>query len=265
MICYRENGEWIYKNAKGETIPEDAYDISSLDGYYTMEDNDKITVYNAFGEALFICDSEKDFVPTWYENGCFICINESTDKIAVFDEEGTMISSEMPVVGGSRSAEIKGDYIVVKANGVTNVYDYEGNLVKKTDGIFHYNEENPQYYAITDSDDNMTILDTEGNILFEIEADDTYDTIDCLAYKEIDDEEYYFCVKDKDFTIKGDENIDDTYYVGIEHEDDSWEIVDTISGKIVLEGEGDVDYAINGENVYICIETEDGVYDFYKI
>lgn len=264
VINYRENGEWIYKNSKGEILPENAYDIGKLEGHYTMEENDVVTVYDAFGKALFTCNEETDYVPTWYDSGYFICMNNSTKKIALFDESGTMISAEIPYDSTTGvSAEIEGDYLIVDCSG-KQLYDLKGNYITDIDGTFWYNKENPGYYTITTSDDDMVILDTEGNILFQVKADDTYDVTGDLAYKEINDEEYFFCLKDKDFTLKG-EDVYGTNYIEVEHEDDSWEIVDSVTGKTILEGKGDFDCAINGKDVYFCVETEDDVYDFYKV
>ena len=146
------------------------------------------------------------------------------------------------------------------------IYDFKGNLVLEMNGSFYYNESNPEYYIVRNDDCDMVIFDKDGKILFSVEADSSIDAYGCLAYKEINDETYYFSATDKDFTLKGEE-IDKTYMVMVENEDGTVDIVDTVTGKTVVEGYEDYDVAIIGIDIYIIGQKDsDGgyAYDIYK-
>lgn len=266
VIKYRDGQEWITMNTKGEMIPENVWRISDLEGNYIIEDDGKGTLYNAFGEKLFDYNTETGYEPYWFNGGFFICINNSTNKIALLDESGKIVSAEIPC-SGRATAEIKGDFIVIDDEGdLDKIYDFKGNLISEIDGVFYYNKINPEYYIVTNSEDDMVIFDEEGKILLSVESDSSIDVSGCLAYKEINDEEYYFSVKDKDFTIKG-RDLYDTYMVTVENEDGTVDIVDTVTGKTIVEGYEDYDVAIIGIDIYIIGQKDsDGgyAYDIYK-
>ena len=265
-IEYIEDGKRIYMNTKGEMIPEEADGVRRLEGNYTIEEGDNGTLYNAFGEKMFDYNTKTGYVPFSYESGYFVSSNDSNNKIALLDEKGKKVSAEI-ACSGSATADIKGEFIVIDDDGALDkIYDFKGNLVLEMNGSFYYNESNPEYYIVRNDDCDMVIFDKDGKILFSVEADSSIDAYGCLAYKEINDETYYFSATDKDFTLKGEE-IDKTYMVMVENEDGTVDIVDTVTGKTVVEGYEDYDVAIIGIDIYIIGQKDsDGgyAYDIYK-
>lgn len=254
-----------YINSKGEKLPEEAEEIESFDGCYLIEEDENGTIYDAFGNALFTYSRTSGYIPEKKENGYIICKDSDNGTLALFDETGTMASAEIPVSENYWMTDIEGNLIIVynSSDALDGIYDFEGNLIKECD--FFSIKNNKEYYFIETDDEGVIIIGKDGEVLFEASAEEAEEIncYDSIAYKDVEDENYYFCVKDKDFTVKGD-SIGKSQYVAVENKDESVDMVDTITGKTVLEGYKSYVSAVNGDDVYILAKGENK-YDLYKI
>ncbi len=268
MIEYiNDSKERIYVNASGVKLPDDAHSIG--EGYYYLTNSNYTngTLYDPDGKELFSFDYS-EFIPyRFIGNGVIAAQKElnGTYQNAFMDMNGNIISKYFD----DNNIEVCGDLVLSKGK----VYDLKGDLV--LDGNYQniYLDDFTQKAWLLESDnDKFTLITEDGTVLLEAVESNTlavgqigsfyfYKSNNVQSSNEVD---MHYSFKDKDYTIEG--NILDSWMVIKLNSDNSCDLIDTISGEILLTGYSHYYcQVIDGKCAYICAETNDGCYDIYKI
>ena len=248
------NNNSIKINEKGEPLPEGAKLFE--DGSYSIEG--KIgDVYNAKGELMFSYDLT-GFIPSRVECGYYVA-NKYVDgvtKQVVMDNKGKVVSKEFD------------DYITIYGEIVKcgdAVFNLEGKCVLEgtyesvyTDDMFGQN-------WILRNDDYYTMIDKNGDVFFNGPDDDDHTvwTDDFLASKKVDDEYYYYSYKDQDYTIKGYHFA--PWIVKTPNANMLYDLVDTMTGKKLLEGYSDYANISRKSLAYYVYAKYNGGADVYLV
>ena len=113
----------------------------------------------------------------------------------------------------------------------------------------------------------MIIVSTEGEVVFEVYGDEAYDSdSNNCAYKTVGEDTYYFCLKDKDFTIKADKYASEApYLVEVDAANSLKDIIDVTTGETIISGYLGYTTWVNGADIYVCAENTDGTSDIYLV
>lgn len=251
-------------NHKGEIIPEDASLFSN--GYYSLVKNNVGGVYDSDNNMLYSYALDS-FVP--YASASEYLIGRKTidgvSKYVLIDKTGKTVSAEFD----AEISAIYGELVYVDKK----ICDFSGKVV--IEGSYDYVDHDEQtgylwnVYNIS-NDDKMkkecTYITKDGTILWQSTANDevsggSYFNIS----KKIGNDDFYYSLKDKDFTIKG----SDTYIpwlVKTSGANSTYNLVDTISGETIISGYSGYNYvAIEGSGVYVYAKMAGGGYDIYTV
>ena len=254
-ITYRtDSGEEVTVNDKGELLPEGAKLFS--DGCYFMEK----AVYNSDHEKQFDVDLE-GYIPYGTEDEYYIArrIIESKYKYVLMDKTGKIVSGEF-----DNTVRVYGSLIHCDKK----IYNFEGeNIIAGTYTTVWFEDVFGNAWFLQ-NDDTFTLIDKEGNILYQ--GTDDVDDVNINASvfkisKNIDGKDFYYTLKDKDFVVEGSYS-SGTWMIEVEKPNGYYSIVDMISGETILSEYKDYYYKhIKGSHVYVYALKEDGGYDIYSV
>lgn len=279
FILYRDaSGNRKNINANGYDVPEDAtFLYDSDEAFYKTVAGSIGTVYDSDGKALFTYDEGKDYVPQDYSNGYFKARRYDGNGVyyVLLDKSGKAVTSEFTAPSGAgANLEACGNVVlfnVSKTGYNYQICDFKGKVLAETENVISSSDysyfKNPQYYIFSGSKGDMIIVSTEGEVIFEAYADEAYerDSNNC-AYKTVGEDTYYFCLKDKDFTIKADKYASEApYLVEVDAANSLKDIIDVTTGETIISGYSGYTTRVNGADIYVCAENTDGTSDIYLV
>ncbi len=264
-IAYRtDKDEKIVINAKGEKIPEEAKMFEN--GYYIVEADTEGTLYDPEGKKAFSYNPKTDFAPCQSAGDHFLAMQQGdVTKYAFMDSTGKIISAEFSKTSSDYVAnpQLYGNMVFYEGK----VHDLEGNVI--VDGTFEIvntDEITEKLWSLKDKDDKYTVIKEDGAVLYEgVDEDPVFiSAVDEFSFvKKVDDKEMYYSLKDKDYTIEG--KCLYGWLIETTKDDESYDIVDAISGKTIIEGYADYQYAALNGHIYVYAKTEDGGYDIFEV
>lgn len=246
-------GNYVKINAKGEPLPENATLFS--DGSYRVES--KVgDVYTTDGTRLFSYDLT-GYVPK-YSYGEYYSASKYFDgatTYAVMNTKGEILSE-----GYTESITIYGDVV----HCGKKVYDVNGNvLVAGSYDAVHYDEMFGNNWILR-SGDTYSMIDAKGNILLTGSKNFISIYLDeFVACKKINNDYYYYSHKDKDYTIKGYSFA--PWIVKVSNANSMYDLVDTMTGKTLLEGYNNYSKIPYSSNAYYVYAKYNGGTDVYLI
>lgn len=250
-----ENNNFVKVDEAGEKLVN--FTRVYADGSYSFEDEIG-EVYSNEGEFLFDYDLD-GYVPTEL-SGEYYTVRKYTDngtKYAVMNKKGEIVSAEFDEYIILYGELVHCDNKIYKLNGDVVI---EGTYAGVTfDKVFGQNWmlRNEGYY---------TVIDKDGKVFFNGPDDDEYTVFadEFVASKKIDDDSYYYSYKDKDYTIKG-YSFAPWIVKSYNDEDDLCDLVDTMTGKKLLEGYENFSSVSRRSDVYYVYAKNDGGTDVYMI
>ncbi len=254
FITYNVDGKYITVDENGETITgvKTVFD----DGSYSVESK-MGEVYGADGKLLFEYDLA-GFVPKAEEYGYYVASKYvgGSSKYAVMDNTGKIISSEFD------------DFITVYGEifeSGDKIYNLEGKSI--IDGTYKSvwpDKVFGQYYMLH-NDGYYTLIDKNGAVYFNGPYDDnhTVSDSDFLASEKKDGEYYYYSYRDQDYTIKGYSFA--PWIVKTNSSNSLYDLVDTMTGKKLLEGYSDYKSVAKSDSTYYVYAMYNGGADIYLI
>ncbi|MBR0467143.1 MAG: OmpA family protein [Clostridia bacterium] len=254
FIKYSKNNQYITVDENGDELSNASKVFDN--GSYTVEG--KVgEVYDETGKLLFSYDLA-GFKPNYLEYGYYVSSKYSngTTKYAVMDNTGKVISTEFDDM-----MTLYGE--IFECNG--KIYNLEGkNIIKGKYKTVRRDETFGQYYMLI-NDDYYTLIDKNGSVFFNGPYDDnhTVSSDDMLASKEIDGKTFYYSYKDQDYTIKGSSFA--PWVVKTESNNNLYDLVDTMTGKKLLEGYSSYDKLARDSSAYYIYAKYNNGADIYLI
>lgn len=254
-ITYKDADDNFHKlNELGEALPEGGRLFE--DGSYAIEG--KVgDVYDQDGNKLFSYDLT-GYIPTSYSNGyyCASKYQDGSSKYVVMDRTGAVISSEFDTY-----MTIYGDIVHCD----NKVYNLKGETVLAgTYESVYFDRVFEQNWMLR-NDDYYTVIDKDGKVFFN-GPDDKNHTVwtgDFVAAKKIDGENHYYSHKDQDYTIKGMHFA--PWIIQTESANNLYDLVDSMTGKKLLEGYKDYDSISRNALAYYVYAKYDGGADVYLV
>lgn len=251
-----DNTNYIKVNYKGVALPEGAKLFN--DGSYSVEG--KVgDVFDSNGNKLFSYDLT-GYVPQNIDEGSeYYTASKYVDgasKYVVMDKKGTVVSSEFS------------DYITIYDKVIEcgdQIYNLEGEKI--IDGTYqsvYFDEIIGQNWIVRNEED-YTMIDEKGNVYFTGKYDDSYDvnTTDFTANVEKEDAHYYYSFADNAYSIKG--NSFAPWLVKVDNANSLYDLVDTMTGKKLLEGYKNYQYAACSPLAYYVYAIYEGGAEVYLI
>ena len=257
---YTDAKKNVYSDAKGNILPDG---VKVLDnGCYTVSSgNNSGVCYDSEGKELFRF-SEGDFAPNYSVRGndaYLICKKYGdTTKYVVTDLTGKPVSAEFDDM-----PEVKGDLILVDGS----VCDFNGNTVVEGKFEHIYYEEIFGGYWILENGVDHTVIQRDGTVLLQVQESSGGVSVDNYSSfsisKKIGDDNMCYSFKDADYTLKGSDLV--SWLVRILNADNTYNIVDAITGKTLIDSIDTYYYVAGPGAVYICGKNSSGTYDIYEI
>lgn len=243
----------------GNSLPEHA-DLFS-DGYYTVEGlvGD---AYDKDGKKLFSYDLT-GFIPYEHQGEYFLAKKYTTEgksKYVVMDETGKVVSAEYPSYISIEGAFIEADNVV---------YDFQGNELYKSDAdyISVYADTFFGDVCMVSDDGKYVMLGLDGTVYNEFPKEDGYyiDTTNFTFGKEKEDDYgyNYYSFADGDFTIDG--NSIAPWLAYVEVDNFRYDLVNTITGEILLKGYAGYDVAQYSDYAYYIYAEYTGGAEVYLV
>ena len=238
----------------GEALPEGARVFDN--GSYAIEG--KVgEMYSGDGELLFTYDLT-GYTPSSESCGYYVAskYQDGSSTYVVMDNTGKIISTEF-----DEYISIYGE--IIECDG--KVYDLEGKCVLEgtyesvyVDTMFGQN-------WMLRYDDYYTVIDKNGDVFFNGPDDKTHTVwiSDFAAAEEKEDGNYYYSYKDKDYTIKGSHFA--PWIVQTENANSLYDLVDTMTGKKLLEGYSSYESISRNSLAYYVYAKYSGGADVYLV
>ncbi len=253
-----ENEEYRYVNEKGEDVDSDPYYMEN--GCYV--DSSEGVLYDSEGNKVFSFDPN-GFIPK-YPKGDYYIAGKSVNGNSTYvlmDDTGKVISGEFT----DYSPKFTDKAIFSEGD----LFDYSGNKLTERTYKYGYLAHRGLAFVLYEEDD-YALYDAEGKLIYACKNDSDNIYIDSSNYivrKEQSDSYYYsyYCWKDADFTIK-DATSAGEFLVKTNKGDDTFGLVDTITGEEILNGYADYKVAtLDDGDVYIYGKTADATWDVFVI
>lgn len=248
-----DDKQQVIVNDKGETLPEGA-DLFA-NGYYALVQDNEGGVYNSDNEKMFAYALD-GYIPT-NSTGDYICAvktDEATNYV-LMDYSGKIVSAEFV-----ESPMVYGTFVYAGKQ----IYDFEGNVISAGSFTNVYYEEQFGNAWFLKSDEDYTLIKDDGTILYQGTADDTI-SVDATYHfsikKSTDEGDYYYSIKDKDFTLEGNDIA--PWLVQVKKANDTYDVVDVISGETIISGYTSYSCIEKpGEAIYVYARKGDSGYAF---
>ncbi len=259
LISYYDDAHnSIRVNSKGKQIPDNAGSLG--DGYYTLWENNKEVIYDAFGSRLFALESENDKVLS-FENGYFECsyYNPSTQDYThkILDMTGKVVSTTFL------------DHITIYAKDVVEyqekIVNFEGKALvdDKITSVY----ESARFWTLKNLDSKgskqIYILDKSLNLLYSgTESDEIHLLSGDAPSKKVGQESLIYSFLQKDFVYSG--RTVGNGYVSVKRSESEFDLVDTVNDQVLLEGYRyySVELSKDGKMV-VFAQTDDGTKEIF--
>ena len=234
--------------ANGKEMPENATLFSN--GSYCVTTASEGTVYDGNGMKLFSFDPNAFSVNCDDDHYFAKKTVDGTTSYELLNEKGEICSAPF-----AYAPSLIGRFaLVYDSNFDRYLYDLEGNQILEGAVASAYLDEATQrLMAINMKDKTVGFYDTDGNLILSVTEDETlsvssYESIMGVCKKDGYDRLYY-SVPDEDYTINGTQ-LGGTFisYVNAGGKD---ELVDWLTGDVLLQGYDDYDLVGGGENWYV--------------
>lgn len=241
-------------NENGEALPDGAKLFD--DGSYSIEG--KVgEVYDGNGELMFNFDLS-GYIPSDVSNGYFVARKyvDGSNKYVVMDTKGQVISTEF-----DEYTTIYGEVVHCDKK----VYNLEGKcILEGTYESVFFDKMFEQNWMLRNGD-YYTMIDKNGNVFFNGPDDKEHSvlTSEFLAYKKVGGDNYYYSYKDKDYTIKGYSFA--PWIVKTSNSNSLYDLVDTMTGKKLLEGYSDYESISRNSLAYYVYAKYNGGADVYLV
>ena len=252
--CGMDDGSWKTYNCNGQVIDGKIFD----DGSYAVES--KIgTVYAADGTKLFDYDLTGYEPTSLSDDGGYYVAQMYSDagySYVVMDKKGKVVSKEFP-----SQPQVSGELLFTEEK----VYNFDG------ENVIAGNYDSLRQDAILDGvwmlrqDDTYTMINKDGAVLFSQSDDDSHTvfTSESVATEKRDDTTYLYSHADQAYTIEGYSfapwlaKAPTTNYM--------YNLVDTITGKTVLEGYSNFSSNSYNDFAYYVYAKYSGGADVYLV
>lgn len=253
LLYKNASEENVRVNSKGESAPEEAYFFE--DGSYKIES--KVgEVYATDGTKMFSFDLtgyEPNYVYGDYYAASKYVDGETT--YAVMNNKGEIVSE-----GYTESITIYGEIV----HSGEKIYNINGeNIIEGTytsideDRVFGNN-------WLLYNNDYYTLIDKNGKVFYNGGGNKAHVwESDFVANIEKDGENYYFSHKDQDYTIPGYHFA--PWIVEVPNANSMYDLVDTMTGKKLLEGYSDYSSISRNSLAYYVYAKYNGGADVYLI
>ncbi len=249
-----DDGNYASFDENGDELSADAKLFD--DGSYCIEGKTG-EMFDETGKSLFKYDLA-GFIPSSVSGDYYVASKyaDGASTYVVMDKNGEVISSEF-----NEFISIYGD--IIESEG--KLYNLKGESI--IDGTYEsvYFDDVVEQNWIIRNDKTYTMIDKNGSVFFNgTEDKKSYvSTTEFLFSKEIDGEKLYYNHKTQDYTIKG-QTFFAPWVVKTETANDMFDLVDTMTGKKLIEGYSDYDCITRDSAYYIYAEYNGGA-DVYLI
>lgn len=252
--CAADDGSWQAYNCNGQKVDGKVFD----DGSYAQEG--KVgTVYNPDGSKRFDYDL-MSYTPYGlsanYDYYVASMYTDAGSKYVVMDLKGNVVSKEF-----DNYPEVESELLMIEEK----IYNFEGEIV--IEGNYDSLNKDPIMDGVwvLRADDTYTMINAKGEVYVSVTDDDTttFYSSDCVASQKKNDETYLYSHKDQDYTIQG-----YTFAPWLAKQPTTnyrHNLVDTISGKTVLEGYTNFSSNSYNESAYYVYAKYEGGADVYLI
>ena len=216
-----------FVNCKNETVP-DNWKVLSEGAYIVTNGTTSATAFSPDGEKLFDYNPQTDYQPSGYNNGRFTADKYTDDEhyYAVLDSSGKVISKEF-----TDPIHLSGELILSEGN----IYNLKGDLLVSGDySTLEQDEVYTGVYYISSSAERRYI-DVTGDTIYTTKDGAEIDSTNILAYKKSADEKLFYCLKDKDYTIKAKYDTAEKWLCEDSEESGGYSLIEVLSGKTLLE------------------------------
>ena len=181
-------------------------------------------------------------------------ICDGSQKYFIVDKSGKAICAEF-----ERTITVCEELLI--SNG--KVYDYDGNLVLDGDySTIEKDETSDSWYL--SGNDGYALIKKDGTVIYKCKKNEGITLYSSNMIIQRDSDSLYYSFADEDFTIKGYSCAPWLVKASSDDYSSTW-IVDTISGKKIIEGYRTYNsFVVNG-TIYIHATDESGNVDVYKV
>ena len=237
----RACGKYIgYVNAEGDSVIVDntgAVTEKTVffldDDNYAVVDGDNGTVYNKEDKKVFSY-STLDYTIEYYLDNDYYSGLTPAGKYVVVDNTGKVVSSEF-----DENFNLDGTVIEYKQQ----LFDFKGNNI--IDGKYQsvYYDFGFRNVFLIGGEKPSTIIKADGTVIYQSKEGDKaeIDPANFAVYQEKNDKRKFYSFKDKNFTINADYSI--TPFLVTSSNGGKSNVIDTISGKTIIEGYDDYNTA----------------------
>ena len=252
-----DDGKQYTVNSEKKELPAGAMLFDN--GFYTLTNKNKTTLYDTDGNELFTV-GKKDHKPVKCEGEYFFAekSGNAEDKYVYLDKTGAPVSGTF-----SAEPDFNGNYTVIN----NKIYDFNGNQVFEDEyKQVYYDDVFGRGYFLR-NEDNYTLVKNDSTVI-ETFTDDDAISISQLGFvvtkREDNGINHYYSVKDEEYILTG--YILDSWLVEREVSSGIFEIIDVYTGEAILSGYKDYITVPMGDNtMYVYAKTETGIYDIYTI
>ncbi len=250
---YDDAGQSVTVNVDGVDIPGDA--SFAENGYYRIHENGEYLVFDDKGNKIFSISDEDCYTVSVDEE--YIIVRDNSDCYYLVDFTGKTVSdkfNDMPY--------FEGEYVAI--NG--NIYDRSAKLI--AEGSYedvYYDDVLGRGYFFKEGD-NYTFVKPDGTAVetFVDEVDDV--NVDSYSFgvskKKEDGKTYAYSFADKDYSVYG---ANFGSFIIVVNDPDNRSVIDALSGEKLIGKYYDYSAVELDGEMYIYCETENGIYDIYRI
>ena len=282
-------------NADGYEIPEGADFIGddlttrsdkNIVGYYKIIKDGVGTVYNDKNEVVYTFDrDEKDgygYEPSDFSNGYslgsrgYYTENQYHAIEVLLDESFTPVSPEIDV-GNTHKYQIGLQNTIMLFKNLEEpapyrLYNTNGEIIYETENSLSCEVANSHrgdvpYFLFIDGGQDV-IISKDGEIMYKGsgEAVAEFNHTAYAACRTVGEDCYYFCMKDKDFTVKAKAFASlGPNLVKIDAEDGTKYVVDLATGETVISGYKDYNARTLGGDTYIFANYNNETSDIFYV
>ena len=252
-----DNGEYHVLDAKGNEIT--GYDDMFEDGSYLIEGDDSSTMYSSDGKKLFtFTDDDYSYISSfdgkYYEASIYGA--DGTTRLLV-GKDGKAVTAQF-----DQPFHRRGNILVDIDD---NILDFSGKaLIEGTFDDVYVDDAHTDAVLLV-NDEEFVVLDCDGSVILREEKteDVEIDWINFIFSKEIDGETYLYCLKDKDYTVKGRGLSGGWLAVTANEDGNTYNLVDLITGETLLEGYESIESTYNV--THILAEKTETEFEVYKV
>lgn len=253
-LSYTTDDEKAHKtDAAGNELPADAklYD----NGSYSAKSEKGITVYDGEGNAMFDIAESTVYI-TAYNDGYYNIYDSTNKAYYLMNDNGEKVSADF-----ASSVNVYGKLLL--SDKV--LYNFEGEALTDLEcKSVRFDSFSGALWRV-ESEEETVIIDVNGTVLYRSSADENIFADSFTPYKKTDEGNFFYSHADKDYTIKASSRMESMLVKN--SVEDGYEVIDTVSGKVILEGYKNYSYVYvsSAGQYYIYAFLADGGMDIYSV